>query len=127
MSDDFDSQLRQLFADSREPMDADAFVASVQLQIERSRRLRMWGQLLAVAAALIALALNLSWALPKAAWLVEAAGERSSAGAGLLVTPLGWAASMIAGGYVLWRTRAARPNRLAHHARRRRMTSSPLK
>jgi hypothetical protein len=108
MSDEFDGRLRQLFAEKRGAMAADAFVASVQLRIERTRRLRVGGQLLAIAAALIVLALNLSWALPKGAWLVQVAGERSSAGAEFLVTPLGWASSMIAGACVLLRMRAGR-------------------
>jgi hypothetical protein len=108
MLDEWDPELSKAFAQAREPLAGDRFMANLLLTIERKRRIRMWLQIFAVAAVVIIASLNLPLALEKMASAVRFAGDLSPTYTELLITPWGWAASMLIGVWVLFRTRPSR-------------------
>jgi hypothetical protein len=85
-----------------------AAVAIVAIITERARRRRLWGQILLVAAVLIVASWNLRPILEAPAGAVRMIGEVSPASTALLFTPWGWAASMLAGIWLLLRFRPSR-------------------
>ena len=108
MLDELDPELTRLFAESRQPLAEDGFTASVLGKIDRARRGRVWGQSLMLAAVVVVAALNLRTLLGTAAGAVRLIGEVSPASTDLLFTPWGWAASMLAGIWLLLRSRPSR-------------------
>jgi hypothetical protein len=106
MSNELDPDLLRLFAD--QPLEEGAFVAAVLARIERARRLRLLRQAGTAAAALLLIAVNLSWLGSHAGAAIHATGRLSLAAAGFLVTPAGWAVSMVLGAWVLARLRVSR-------------------
>lgn len=108
MFNDWDPELTKAFARAREPLAGDRFTANLLLKIERARRIRMWRQIFAVVAAVIIASLNMPLVLEMIASAVRFAGDFSPTSAELLITPWGWAASMLIGVWVLFRTRPSR-------------------
>jgi len=108
MLDEWDPELTKAFAQAREPLAGDRFMANLLLTIERTRRIRMWLQIFAVVAVVITVSLNMPLVLEKMASAVRFAGDFSPTYAELLITPWGWAASMLIGVWVLFRTRPSR-------------------
>ena len=103
MINDLDPDLTRLFAQAREPLVDDLFMANLLLKIERARRARMWRQILA-----IVVSLNIRLVLEKTAAAVRLVGDLSPAYADMLITPWGWAVSMVVGIWVVLRTRPSR-------------------
>jgi len=108
MFNEGDPELAKIFAQAREPLAADLFLASLLLKIERKRRLRMWLQIFTVAAVLGLAALNMPLILERTAAAARFAGNFSQGSTELLITPWGWAVSMLIGVWVLLRTRPSR-------------------
>ena len=108
MFNEWDPELAKIFAQAREPLAGDRFMANLLLKIERKRRIRMWLQIFAVVAVLGLVSLNMPLLLEKTAAAVRFAGNFSPASTEWLVTPPGWAASMLIGVWVLLRTRPSR-------------------
>jgi hypothetical protein len=108
MSNEWDPELAKVFAQASEPLAGDRFMAKLLLKIERKRRIRMWLQILAVVAVVGFVSLNMPWVLEKTARLVRLAGDFSPIHAEVLITPWGWAASMLFGIGVLLSTRPSR-------------------
>ena len=100
--------LSRLFAQARKPLADDLFLANVLSKIDRARRARLWRQIFVAAVAVIIVSLNLRPVLEMTASAVRFAGELLPSQAGLLVTPWGWAVSMLIGAWVVFRTRSAR-------------------
>jgi hypothetical protein len=108
MFNEWDPELAKIFAQAREPLAGDRFMANLLLKIERKRRIRMWLQIFAVVAVLGLVSLNMPLVLEKTAAAVRFVGDFSPASTELLITPRGWAVSMLIGVWVLLRTRPSR-------------------
>jgi hypothetical protein len=108
MSNEWDPELTKAFAQAREPLAGDRFMANLLLKIERKRRIRMWLQIFAVVTVLGLVSLNMPLVLEKTAAAVRFVGDFSPTSAELLITPRGWAVSMLIGVWVLLRTRPSR-------------------
>jgi len=108
MVDELDPELTRAFAQAREPLTDAPFVANLLLRIERARRIRLWGQILAVAAVVLVVSLNLRLVLEGTAAAVRLAGDLSPTNMQWLVTPGGWAVSMLIGVWIVLRTRPSR-------------------
>jgi hypothetical protein len=106
--DDLDPDLTRLFAQAREPLADDLFMANLMLKIERARRVRMWRQILAIVAVAVVVSFNMRQVLEKTAAAVRLVGDLSPAYADMLITPWGWAVSMLVGIWVVLRTRPSR-------------------
>ena len=108
MSNELDPDLDRLFARARRPLTDDPFVANLVLTIERARRARMWRRIFAIAAVAAVVSFNMPLVLQKTAGAVRLIGDLSPAYADILITPWGWAASMLVGIWVVLRTRPSR-------------------
>lgn len=108
MLNECDPELTKAFAQARQPLAGDQFMPNLLLKIERTRRIRMWRQIFAVVAVVVIASLNMPLVSEMMASAVRFAGDFSPASAGFLITPWGWAASMLIGVWVLFRTRPSR-------------------
>jgi hypothetical protein len=117
MNSDLDPELWRLFAQQAQaPLADEQFTAALLLKIERTRRARLWYQGLAIVAAVIVVALNIEPLLEGTAAAmrvgtaaaVRMAGDLPPSRGEFLITPTGWAVSMLLGGWVLLRTRPSR-------------------
>jgi hypothetical protein len=108
MTNEFDPHLDRLFARAREPLADAPFMADLLLKIERARRARIRRRTLAIVAVMIIVILNMRPILEKTAAAVRLIGDSSPAYADMLITPWGWAASMLVGIWVVLRTRPSR-------------------
>jgi len=108
MSDELDPHILRAFARAREPLAGDEFMLRVLQKIERARRARMrrWGG--AAAALVVVAALNMRLTLEMAGAAVRFAGDFSPADMQMLISPAGWAVSMLVGGGVLFLMRPSR-------------------
>lgn len=108
MNDELDRDLARLFAQAREPLADGPFMASLLLKIERARRARMRRQMLAIAAAAIIVAFNMRRVLEATAGAVRFVGDHSPTYTDMLITPWGWAVSMLVRVWVVLRFRPSR-------------------
>ena len=108
MSNEWDTELVRAFAQAREPLAGDRFMADLLLKIERARRMRMWLQIFAIVAVLVLVSLHMPLVLEETAGAVRFVGDFSPTSTDLLITPRGWAVSMLIGMWVLLRTRPSR-------------------
>jgi hypothetical protein len=108
MFNELDPDLTRLFAQAREPLAEEQFMANLLLKIERARRARMWRRILAVAAVAVIVSLNMRLVLETTAAAVRLIGDFSRAYTEMLITPWGWAVSMLVGIWVILRTRPSR-------------------
>lgn len=108
MSDELDPLILGVFAQADEPPGGDEFLANLLQKIERTRRARRWGWGGAAAALVLVTALNMPWMLRMTAAAVRFAGDFSPADMQLLISPAGWAVSMLVGGGVLFLMRPSR-------------------
>ena len=108
MNDELDPDLTRLFAQAREPLADGPFMANLLLKIERARRARMWRQILAIAAVAVIVALNMRRVLEATAGAVRFVGDFSPTYTQVLISPWGWAVSMVVGVWVVLRTRPSR-------------------
>jgi hypothetical protein len=97
MSDDLDPALERLFARQRAPLSDREFVSTLLADIKRRQR-AAW---LRHAAVIVALLLMVGWQVPQllraTAAAVEFVGARTADYAPLLLSPWGWAVSMVVG------------------------------
>jgi hypothetical protein len=108
MLNEWDPELTRAFAHAREPLADEAFTAALLSRIDRTRRLRLLRQIFTIAAVLALAALNIRLVLEKTADAVRYIGEVSPTYAHFLITPWGWAASMLIGAWIVLRTRPSR-------------------
>ena len=108
MTNELDPDLARLFAQSRAPLADDSFMANLLLNIERARRARLWRRIFAIAAVATVGLLNMRLVLEKTAAAVRLIGDSSPAFTDMLITPWGWAGSMLVGIWVVLRTRPSR-------------------
>lgn len=108
MQDELDAKLLALFAESRETLPSEEFMQAFWMRQEHARRLRT----LRRAGLIAALALIGGWLAPAVLEHTAAAfrslGTHSIAYGDLLISPWGWAVSMLFGLAVLVRTGALR-------------------
>ena len=93
--EELDPQLLRCFAAAHEPAADDAFTRRLLLELEHARRARLWRQILAVAAAVILVSLNLRGVLEHTAAMVRVVGDLAPVSTNWLITPWGWAASLL--------------------------------
>ena len=103
MSDELDPLLVELFEAKHASLNGPEFIAAVLTRIERQRRAAgRWQALLAIVFLLL-----LTWQLPgllrATAAAVQAMSAHSQAYAPLMISPLGWAVSMLVGLAVMLR------------------------
>lgn len=108
MSDELDPQLLRAFAEAEEPPAGDEFLVSLLRKIERTRRARLWGWGGAAAALVVVAGLNMRLMLEATAAAVRFVGDFSPADMQVLISPAGWAVSMLVGGAVLFLMRPSR-------------------
>lgn len=108
MFNELDHELTRAFAQVREPLADEEFIGNLLLKIERARRARLWRRIGVIAAVVVVVALNMQLVLEKTAAVVRLVGEASPTYTELLITPWGWAVSMLVGAWVVLRTRPSR-------------------
>ena len=108
LSDELDTHLLRAFAAADEPSDGDEFMVNLLRKIERTRRARMWGWGGTAAAVVVVAALNMPLMLEVTAAAVRFVGDFSPADMQVLISPAGWAVSMLVGGAVLFLMRPSR-------------------
>jgi hypothetical protein len=108
MSNDWDPELTKVFARACEPLDDYVFTATLLQKLNRVRRRRLWRQIFVAAAVLLIVAVNLRPVLDETADAVRTVAEAVPAYTDLLVSPWGWAESMLIGAWVILRTRRSR-------------------
>lgn len=101
MLNERDPDLNLIFAQARESLAGEQFTVNLLLKIEGARRARMWRQIVAVAAVVILLALNLRPLLATTTSAMLWVGDLLPAYSEFLITPWGWAVSALIGGWVL--------------------------
>src|ERR1700722_402843 len=104
MSDEIDPKLLALFAQAHEPLASAEFVEALLAGMERARRERTLIQIAITVAAVFAGAWILPSVLDHTAVAVRAIGEHSTSYAPLVISPWGWAVSMLIGLAVVIRT-----------------------
>ena len=108
MSNERDERLRTLFAEAHETLPSAEFVQLFLARMQRARRLQSRRR--------IAFGLGVgafaAWVTPSVlattAALMQAVGEQSRSYGALIISPAGWAVSMLIGFFVLLRTGALR-------------------
>lgn len=108
MPDELDPQLLALFARAHEPLRSTEFVEAFLAKMERARRLRTMGRIAMTVVAVLAGAWIMPSILNQTAVVVRAIGEHSAHYVPLVISPWGWAVSMLIGLAVLFRTGALR-------------------
>lgn len=108
MSGEWDPELSRAFAQAREPLDDDVFTATLLQKIDRVRRRRLWRQILVAATVVSIVAVNLRPVLDETAGAVRLVADASPAYAEWVISPWGWAGSMLIGAWVVLRTRRSR-------------------
>jgi hypothetical protein len=108
MLNEQDPELTRVFAQAREPLADEQFIAMLLQKIDHARHVRMWRQILTILAVLGLVSLNMPLVLEKTAAAVRFVGDFSPAYTDVLITPWGWAASMLVGVWVVFRTRPSR-------------------
>jgi hypothetical protein len=107
MSNEHDP-LRALFAEAHETLPSAEFIQTFLTRVERARRMQSMRRIaLGIAVGVLA-----AWILPSVlastAAVMHAAGEQARPYGDLLISPAGWAVSMLIGFLVLRRTGALR-------------------
>jgi hypothetical protein len=108
MSNDWDPELARVFARAREPLGEEVFMATLLQKIERARRRRLWRQILTAAAVVLIIVVNLRLVLDETASAVRLAADAVPAYTEWVISPWGWAGSMLIGAWVVLRTRPSR-------------------
>jgi hypothetical protein len=108
MFNDRDPELARVFAQAREPLADQQFIANLLQKIDHARRVRLWRQILGVVAVAVVVSLNVPPALEQTVAVVRFVGDLSPDYTDLLITPWGWTASMLVGAWVVYRTRPSR-------------------
>jgi hypothetical protein len=103
MPDELDPMLLRLFEDRRQSLPDEAFVTTLLRRIERRQRAAAVRQAAIIAAALLLIAWLLPGLLRATAAVVQSIGAQTESYASLLLSPLGWAASMLVGLAVILR------------------------
>lgn len=108
MVDESDADLLRVFAAAREPLTDEEFVGRALLTIERKRRVRWWRRGLGLVVAAIVVAMNVRSVLGATAALVGAVGEYAPTYSQWMISPGGWAVSLVVGVWVVLRFRPSR-------------------
>jgi hypothetical protein len=104
MSEELDPKLLALFADTHEPHHSAEFAAAFLTRMERARRKRTTSRIAMTVIAIFAGAWVMPSVLDQSAVVVRAIGEHSMSYTPLLISPWGWAVSMLIGLAVIIRT-----------------------
>jgi hypothetical protein len=108
MSDELDPQLLASFAQAHEPLPSTEFVEAFLAKMERAHRMRTMGRIAMTVVAVFGGAWIMPSVLNQTAMVVSTIGDHSEHYAPLVISPWGWAVSMLIGLAVLFRTGALR-------------------
>jgi len=108
MFDEWDPELTRAFAEARVPLADEEFMANLLTKIERARRTRLWRQILVIAMVVVFLCLSMRPVLENTASAVRFVGDFSPSYTEFMITPWGWAVSMLIGVAVVLRARPSR-------------------
>lgn len=103
MSDELDPMLVRLFELRRESLPDEAFLMTLLGRIQQRQRAAAVRQTVVMAAALLFIGWLLPGLLRATGAVVQSIGAQSEAYASLLLSPLGWAVSMLLGLAVILR------------------------
>jgi len=106
--DELDPHILRAFAEADEPPARDEFLVNLLQKIERARRARIRGWSVLAAALVVVAALNMRLMLEVTAATVRFVGDFSPADMQILISPAGWAVSMLVGCGVLFLMRPSR-------------------
>ena len=109
MSDELDPLLLELFESQRTSLSDREFVAALLSRIERQQRAAGRWQVLLAIVFLLLLAWQLPGLLRATAAAVQTLSAHSQAYAPLMISPMGWAVSMLVGLAVMLRIMPRRP------------------
>jgi hypothetical protein len=93
---------------ARGPLGDGLFTPTLLQKIDRVRRRRLWRQIFVAAVVVLIVAVNLRPVLDETADAVRMVAGAVPAYTELLVSPWGWAESMLIGAWVMLRTRRSR-------------------
>ena len=108
MSNDWDPELTRAFAQAREPLGDDLFMAALLQKLDRRRRRRLWRQIVVAAAVVLIVAVNLRAVLDATADAVRAVADAAPAYTEWVASPWCWAASVFIAAWVVLRARRSR-------------------
>jgi hypothetical protein len=108
MQNELDPDLARAFAEARGVLAHDEFIVDLLLKIERSRRARLWRRIVAIGAVVVLVSINMRLVLDMTASVVRFVAELSPIPAESVVTPWGWAVSMVIGAWVVLRAGSLR-------------------
>ncbi len=108
MSNEHDERLRSLFAEAQESLSGAEFMRSFLARMERARRLRNMRRIVLAAGCAILAAWIMPSVLATTAAVMHAVAEHSRSYGALIISPAGWALSMLIGFLVLLRSGALR-------------------
>lgn len=108
MSDELDPQLLALFAEKHEQLPSAEFLGASMAKMERAQRMRTLSRIAMTVVAILAGAWITPSVLNQTAVVMSTIGEHSAHYAPLVISPWGWAVSMLIGLAVLFRTGALR-------------------
>jgi hypothetical protein len=101
MSNESDDRLRALFAEAHETLPSAEFMQTILARMQRARRLQSSRRI----ALIVVLGVLAAWVMPSVlattAAVVHAVGEQSRPYGALIISPAGWAVSMLVGFVVL--------------------------
>jgi len=116
MANELDDRLLDLFSEARETLPSAEFMQTFLARMERARRVQSMRRMALIAV----LGVLAAWIMPSVLAstasavqavqhvVVDAVGEQSQPYAALIISPAGWAVSMLIGFLVLLRTGALR-------------------
>jgi hypothetical protein len=108
MSNEIDDRLLALFVAAHETLPSAEFMQNFLVRMERARRLQGMRRI----AMVVVLSVLAAWIMPSVlattAAVVHVVGEQSRSYGALIISPAGWAVSMLIGFLVLLRTGALR-------------------
>jgi hypothetical protein len=108
IADEPDPKVLALFAKKHEPLPSAEFLETFFARMDRARRMRTLGRIAVTILAVFAAAWIMPSVLDHTALVVRAVSEQATSYAPLVVSPWGWAASMLIGLAVILRTGALR-------------------
>jgi hypothetical protein len=108
MSNEHDDRLRALFAEAHETLPGAEFTQLFLVRMERARRVQSMRRIALGLGVLVLAAWIMPSVLATTAAVMHAIGEQSRPFGALIISPAGWAVSMLIGFFLLLRTGALR-------------------
>jgi hypothetical protein len=108
MSDELDPQLLDIFASSHQTLPSKEFMEAFHARLQRAQRMRALRRIALIVVLVVVAARIAPSVLDHTAAAASAIVEYSKPDGALIVSPFGWAVSMLIAFAVLWRAGALR-------------------